>query len=85
MPIFQVLGLPYVTPHSARHAFISTLQSRGIEIGLVAKLAGHADPAVTLDHYTQAVRGGEVAMKALEEAYGALALEIPSFAERHRT
>ena len=65
------IGLPYVTPHSARHAFISTMQAKGIEIGLVAKLAGHANPAVTLRYYTQAVRGGEAAVQALEEAFSA--------------
>ena len=81
-PIFKALRLPYVTPHSARHAFISTLQSKGIEIGLVAKLAGHADPAVTLDHYTQAVRGGEAAINALEEAYSAPTVESSSSTER---
>jgi integrase len=70
-PAFVALSLPYVTPHSARHAFISTLQAKGIELGLVAKLAGHANAVVTLRHYTQAVRGGEVAIQALEEAYAA--------------
>ena len=69
VPMLRRLGLPYVTPHSARHSFISTLQAQGIEVGLVAKLAGHANPSVTLGHYTQAVRGGEAAMAALEEAY----------------
>jgi integrase len=39
------------------------LQAQGIEVGLVAKLA------VTLGHYTQAVRGGEAAVAALERAY----------------
>jgi integrase len=68
-PVFVSLGLPYVTPHSARHTFISTLQAQGIEVGLVAKLAGHANANVTLGHYTQAVRGGEVAVAALEGAY----------------
>jgi integrase len=68
-PALLALGLPYVTPHSARHAFISTLQSKGIEVGLVAMLAGHANATVTLSHYTQAVRGGEAAILALEEAY----------------
>jgi len=68
-PTFAALGLPYVTPHSARHTFISTLQAQGIEIGLVAKLAGHANATVTLNHYTQAVRGGEAAIAALESAY----------------
>lgn len=36
--------------------------TQGFEVGLVAKLAGHANPTVTLSHYTQAVRGGEEAM-----------------------
>ena len=39
-PAFKRLGLPYVTPHSARHSFISTMQVQGIEVGLVAKIAG---------------------------------------------
>ncbi len=69
VPALRRLELPYVTPHSARHSFISTLQAQGIEVGLVAKLAGHSNPAVTLGHYTQAVRGGEAALAALECAY----------------
>ena len=68
-PAFKRLGLPYVTPHSARHSFISTMQAQGIEVGLVAKIAGHASAAVTLGHYTQAVRGSEAAVAALERAY----------------
>lgn len=64
------LGLPCVTPHSARHSFISTLQAQGIEVGLVAKIAGHSNANVTLGHYTQAVRGGETAAAALERAFG---------------
>lgn len=70
-PAFDRLGLPYVSPHSARHTFISTLQANGIEVGLVAKLAGHSNATVTLAHYTQAVRGGEVAVLSLEKAYSA--------------
>jgi integrase len=54
-PVFKKLGLPYVTPHSARHSYISTMQAAGVEVGLVAKLAGHASAVVTLGHYTQAV------------------------------
>jgi len=42
-----------------------------VEVGLVAKLAGHANPAVTLGHYTQAVRGGGEAVERLQEAYSA--------------
>jgi integrase len=62
-------GLPYVTPHSARHCFISTLQAQKVEVGLVAKLAGHANAVVTLSHYTQAVRGGEDAVEKLAAAF----------------
>ncbi|MEL3890450.1 tyrosine-type recombinase/integrase [Ferrovibrio sp. MS7] len=68
-PAFKRLGLPYVTPHSARHSFISTLQAQGIEVGLVAQIAGHANPTVTLGHYTQAVRDGSAAIAALDRAY----------------
>lgn len=68
-PAFKRLGLPYVTPHSARHSFISTLQAEGIEVGLVAQIAGHANPTVTLGHYTQAVRDGSAAIAALDRAY----------------
>ncbi|NEU14860.1 site-specific integrase [Methylobacterium sp. BTF04] len=70
-PLLKRAGVPYVTPHSARHSFISMLQAEGVEVGLVAKIAGHASPAVTLSHYTQAVRGGEVALAAIERAYAA--------------
>jgi integrase len=69
VPMLKRLGLPIVTPHSARH-FISTLQAQGIEVGLVAKIAGHKNAAVTLGHYTQAVRGAENAIEALERAFG---------------
>jgi integrase len=67
--VIKRLGLSYVTPHSARHSFISTLQAQGIEVGLVAKIADHANPTVTLGHYRQAVRGGEAAIEALDRAY----------------
>jgi integrase len=69
-PALRRLGLPAVTPHSARHSFISTLQAQGVEVGLVAKLAGHKNAVVTLSHYTHAMRGGDEAVKALDRAYG---------------
>ena len=68
-PTFKRLGLPAVTPHSARHAFISALQARGVEVGLVAKLAGHKSAVVTLSHYTHAMRGGEEAVKMLDQYF----------------
>ncbi len=68
-PALLRIGLPYVTPHSARHGFISALQANGVEVGLVAKLAGHANPSVTLGVYTQAVRKGDKVIAALEASY----------------
>ena len=62
-----------MTPHSARHSFISTLQAQGVEVGLVAKLAGHKNAVVTLSHYTHAMRGGEDAVKGLDRAYAGTA------------
>ena len=69
VPAFRRLGLPYVAPHAARHIFISILQAQGVEVGLVAKLAGHASANVTLAHYTQAVRGGADAIAQLEPGF----------------
>jgi integrase len=69
VPTLKRLGLPAVTPHSARHSFISVLQAQGVEVGLVAKLAGHKNAVVTLSHYMHAMRGGDEAVKALDRAY----------------
>jgi hypothetical protein len=42
--VLRRLGLPAVTPHSARHWFISTLQAHGTEVGLVAKQIAGLSP-----------------------------------------
>jgi site-specific recombinase XerD len=60
-----------VTPHSARHSYISTLQAAGIEVATVAKLAGHANPVTTLGVNSHAVRGSDVAAEELESTYSA--------------
>ena len=63
------VGLPAVTPHSALHSFISVLQAQGVEVPLVARLAGHRNEAITLSVYSHPMRGGEDAVKALDRAY----------------
>ena len=83
-PTLKRLGLPPVTPHSARHSFISTLQAQGVEVGLVAKLAGHKSAVVTLSHYTHAMRGGEDAVKALDRLMRGARREGASDRERKR-
>lgn len=63
------LGFEGITPHSARHSYISILQAEGIEIALVAKVVGHASPVVTAGHYSHAVRGAGIVAETLERAF----------------
>ncbi|MBC8050390.1 MAG: tyrosine-type recombinase/integrase [Chitinophagales bacterium] len=67
-PFLKRLGLPAVTPHSARHSYISTLQAEGVEVALVAKISAHVNPSTTLGIYTPAIRSGDAAADALEKA-----------------
>ena len=67
-PAFKAASIRYVPHHSARHSVMSALQAEGVEVGLVAKPVGHANPAVTLGHDTQAVRGGAEASAVLDRA-----------------
>lgn len=69
-PMLKRLGLPQVPPYAARHMVISFLQAQGVEIGMVAKIAGHANPQVTLSYYTHAVRSHDGMMDELTSAYG---------------
>ncbi len=68
--ILKELDLPPVSLHSARHTFISGLQTAGAEIGLAAQLAGHKNANVTLGYYTQATRKGDEMIAKLEQLYG---------------
>jgi hypothetical protein len=61
------------------------LQAQGIEVGLVAKLAGHKNAVVTLSHYTHAMRGGEESARpslrrkrAMIDAITAVAAQQPT-------
>ena len=47
----------------ARFVFPEPVNELKIEVGLVAQIAGHANPTVTLGHYTQAVRDGGAAIR----------------------
>jgi integrase len=69
-PFLRHLELPEVTPHSARHSYVSNLQAAGVELATVAKLAGHANPVTTLSVYSHAVRDGGMAAQMLEKSYG---------------
>jgi len=47
---FEAAGAHNITDRSARHRFVSAEpapQAQQVEVGLVAELAGHANPAIT--------------------------------------
>lgn len=75
VPTLRRLGLPQVSHHSARHAFISMIQANGAEPALAAALAGHRNPTVTLSYYSHAVRGGEQVVESLERVLSAASVE----------
>lgn len=39
------------TPHTMRRTYITTLYNRGVDLGVLARIAGHANVQTTLDHY----------------------------------
>jgi plasmid stabilization system protein ParE len=61
----------YRSSHHSREVAdrIERALREAVKVGLVAKLAGHANPTITLGHYTQAVRGGTQAIDRLERMY----------------
>ena len=54
-----------LTPHSLRRTFASTLYALGEDPGVVMDEMGHADPALALRVYRQAMRRGEEEKEAL--------------------
>lgn len=72
-PLLARKGLPSVTPHSARHWFISFLQHKGVEVSVVARLAGHANPSVTLSVYSHSFRSGQGAVSVFDQMFAAKA------------
>jgi len=67
-PFLARLGLPAVTPHSARHAYVSVLQAAGIEVATVAKIVGHANPTTTLAVYSHSTSNHLIAISAMENS-----------------
>ncbi|MEC7028040.1 MAG: site-specific integrase, partial [Pseudomonadota bacterium] len=68
-PMLDRLGLPRISIYAARHMVISYLQAQGVEVGLVAKIAGHSSPQITLQYYTHAVREYDDMMDKLDAAF----------------
>ena len=70
----QQAGVQRCSPHDLRRSFVSGLLDRGVDLGTVQDLAGHADPKTTrLYDRAAATRCG---------AKGANALHVPFRAPR---
>lgn len=48
-------GADWVTPHTLRHTYASTLFRKGVKINVVSKLLGHKDVSTTYDIYIHMV------------------------------
>ncbi len=70
VPRCSDLACPLWVRTAPGHLFISTLQARGAEVGLVAKLAGMPIPTSRWATIRKAVRNGAEPIAELEQAYG---------------
>lgn len=44
-------ALPEISPHDLRHTYATLMLRRGVQLEVVSKLLGHADPVITLRVY----------------------------------
>ena len=51
----KLAGVPWATPYTPRHTMATVLLSAGVPITAVAARLGHANPAVTLQHYAHSL------------------------------
>lgn len=47
----QKAGVPHCTHHSLRHAYATILHERGVDMGTISRLLGHANPTITQNIY----------------------------------
>jgi integrase len=57
-PARQAAGLPDLRFHDLRHFAVSQLIAQGADILQVARVAGHADPSITLRVYAHLMAAG---------------------------
>ena len=62
----ELHGLPRLTPHRLRHAHASLLLNEHVPLPIVSRRLGHANTQVTASIYSHAMRGDDMAAKAIE-------------------
>ena len=66
------LKLPRVRYHDLRHSHVSQLIASGLDVVLISKRIGHANPAITLKLYSHMFRSDDAAAaEAIDAALGA--------------
>ncbi len=65
----EPLGMEF-TPHTMRRTYITLLWRRGVDLGTIAKIAGHASIQTTIDHYI--IMEPTDSIEALHNAGGSL-------------
>jgi site-specific recombinase XerD len=65
----EPLGMEF-TPHTMRRTYLTTLWRKGIDLKVIANIAGHASIQTTIDHYI--TMDSHDSVKALHNAGGAL-------------
>ena len=71
--ICQRAGIPHYTPHQIRHAYATTMLSRGASLAAVSRSMGHASPSITANVYWHVL--GEQEIIDAHDKYGPLATE----------
>ncbi len=66
------LGLPRLRFHDLRHSHVSQLIANGLDVVLISKRIGHANPSITLKLYSHMFRSDDAAAAdAIDRALGA--------------
>ena len=66
------LGLPQLRFHDLRHSHVSQLIANGLDVVLISKRIGHANPSITLKLYSHMFRSDDAAAAdAIDRALGA--------------
>ena len=66
---WKAAGLVSITPHECRHTFASVWIAAGVNIKALSTFMGHANIAITLDHYGHLMPGPEDEAIELVDAY----------------
>ncbi len=69
-PLCERAGLPRVTMRDLRHTALTYMVADKVDPVTVARIAGHADPSMTLNVYSHATpQGSAAAVESMERRF----------------